>query len=48
MLNITYMWNLKKKSQTLRNRIEKWLLGAGMCGKGDREKLKGYKLSVIR
>ena len=44
---ITYAWNLKKKSNSWKQRTEKWLPGARSGG--NRERLvKGYKLSVIR
>lgn len=43
---ITYLWNLKKrKSQTLRNRVGKWLPEA----QGNRESLvEGYKLPAVK
>ena len=41
------MQNLKRKSQTHRNRIEKWLLAAE-DGRSKERLVKGYKLSVIR
>ena len=43
----TYMWNLKKKSNSEKEGVEWWLPKAG--GRGNRETLvTGYKLSVMR
>lgn len=33
--NLIYLWNLKKKSQTQKQKGEQWLPGAGGEGKGE-------------
>lgn len=44
---ITYMWNLKKKSNSQKQKVKKWLLGAKEWE--NRERLvKGYTFSAIR